>query len=278
MGNRIAAGRLAPPAIHQRIVLSACLGGGAADMPTSELLHEPTTMAYSGAMTNISGTDDKPSAGDPIPPRCYVIEVHVGELKQLFNSIDPSPFRNKDLDPKAEEFIVGWAKDLPRDATLALIVDLDREAGLPDEAAVLRDAVHEFFSQRAQAYRRRLRELLRLGRTSLVIGLVALASAIALGDFLAGLMKGSRIGEIVREGFTIGGWVSMWRPLEIFLYDWWPIRAEARLSDRLAAMPVRIRYLNAKEPDAWRGDWPAVSPRGDRTTSETQPRALNQAS
>ena len=71
---------------------------------------------------------------------------------------------------------------------------------------------------------------------------------------------------------------SMWRPLEIFLYDWWPIRDEARLSDRLAAMPVRIRYLNAKEPDAWRGDWPAVSPSGERASSEVQPRALNQAS
>jgi hypothetical protein len=203
-------------------------------------------MAYPGPVTNTSGTNDKPSAGDPIPFKCSVIEVHVGELKQLFNAIDPSPFREKDLDPKAEEFIVGWAKDLPRDATLALVVDLDRKAGLPDEAAVLREAIHEFFNQRAQAYRRRLRELLRVGRTSLVIGLVALASAIALGDFLAGLMKGSRIGEIVRESFTIGGWVSMWRPLEIFLYDWWPIRAEARLSDRLAAMPVRIRYLTRR--------------------------------
>jgi len=200
-------------------------------------------------MTSPSGTNDKPSAGDPLPPRCSVIEVHVAELKQL----------------------------LPREATLARVVDLDREAGLPGEAAVLRDAIHEFFSQRAQTYRWRLREFLRLGRTSLVIGLVALASAIALGDFLAGLMKGSRIWEIVRESFTIG-WVSMWRPLEIFLYDWWPIRDEARLSDRLAAMPVRIRYLNAKEPDAWRGDWPAVSPRGERATGEAQPRALNQAS
>jgi hypothetical protein len=111
-----------------------------------------------------------------------------------------------------------------------------------------------------------------------VIGLVALASAIALGDFLAALMKGSRIGEIVRESLTIGGWVSMWRPLEIFLYDWWPIRSEARLSDRLAAVPVRIRYTNATAPDAWREDWPAVSPSGERASSEVQPRALNQAS
>src|ERR1700731_3395317 len=202
-------------------------------------------------MTNASATKDKASAGDPIPPKCSVIEVHIGELKQLFNAIDPSPFRDKDLDPKAEEFIVGWAKELPHDATLALVVDLDREAGLPDEAAVLRDAIHEFFSQRAEAHWRRLRELFRVGRTSLVIGLVALASAIALGDFLATLMKGSRIGEILRESLTSGGGGAMWRAGEIFLYDWWPIRDEARLDGRLAAMPVRIRYLNAKDPDAW---------------------------
>jgi hypothetical protein len=235
-------------------------------------------VAYSGPMTTSSGTNDKSSAGDPIPAKCSVIEVHVGELKQLFNAIDPSPFRDKDLDPKAEEFIVGWAKDLPGDAALALVVDLDREAGLPDEAAVLRDAIHEFFSHRAQTYQQRLRELFRVGRTSLAIGLVALASAIALGDFLAGLMKGSRIGEIARESLTIGGWVSMWRPLEIFLYDWWPIRNEARLSERLAAMPIRIRYANATPAGTWTEDWPVVSPRGEKPRSDAQSRPLNQAS
>jgi len=221
-------------------------------------------------MTNISATKSEDSAGDMIPQKCAVIEVHVAELKQLFDAIDPSPFRDRDLDPKAEEFIVGWAKDLPRDATLALVVDLDREAGLPDEAAVLREAIHEFFRHRAEICRQRLRELFRVGRTSLMIGLVALAAAIALGDFLATLMKNSPIGEILRESLTIGGWVSMWRPLEVFLYDWWPIRNEARLSDRLAAMPVRIRYVTAMGPTAWKADWPAVSPRGDRKTTDTE--------
>lgn len=225
-------------------------------------------MTRANPATTPSANDDKGSAGDPIPPKCSVIEVHVGELRQLFNSIDPSPFRNKDLDREAEEFIVGWAKDLPRDVPLALVVDLDREAGLRDEAAVLRDAIHEFFRQRAETYRRRLRELLRRGRTSLLIGLTVLATAIALGDFLATLMKASRIGEIVRESLTIGGWVSMWRPLEIFLYDWWPIRSEAQLSDRLAAMPVRIRYLNVTPSDGWKADWPVVTPARERSKIE----------
>jgi len=229
-------------------------------------------------MPTVSATRTGHSAGGPLPPKCVLIEVHVAELKQLFNAIDPSPFRNKDLDPKAEEFIVDWAKDIPRDAPLGLVVDLDRSAGLPDEAAVLRDAIHEFFLQRANAFRRRLRELFRVGRTSLVIGLIALAAAIALGDFLAALMKGYRIGEILRESLTIGGWVSMWRPLEIFLYDWWPLRNEARLSDRLAAMPVRIQYRNSASPEAWKGDWPAVKPAGEYKEKDPTSGTLDQAS
>lgn len=235
-------------------------------------------MEIQKTIASTSSAADKPTAGDPIPPKCAVIEVHVGELKQLFNAIDPSPFRDRDLDPKAEEFIVGWAKELPRDSPIALVVDLDRQAGLPDEATVLRDAIHEFFKHRAETYRLRLRELLRVGRTSLAIGLAALAAAIALGDFLGSLLKNSRIGEIARESLTIGGWVSMWRPLEIFLYEWWPLRNEARLSDRLAAMPVRIRYLSAAAPEAWRADWPVVSPRGERPANQPSSGTLDRAS
>ena len=187
------------------------------------------------------GFDDKrPSAGDPIPPRCEVIEVHVAELRQLFNAIDPSPFRQRDLDPNAEEFIVGWAREAPTDATLALVVYLDRPAGLPEEPAILRDAIREFFGHRSEASGRRLHQLFRLGRTSLFIGVTCLATFVLLGDIIQVLLGERRLGEILRESLLIGGWVAMWRPMEIFLYDWWPIRADARLYERLAAMPVRV--------------------------------------
>src|SRR3954470_5415714 len=121
-------------------------------------------------MTTASPNQKTDSAGDPVPSNCAVIEVHVSELKQLFNAIDPSPFRERDLDPKAEEFIVSWAKEAPRDAPLGMLVHLDRAAGRPDEAVALRDAVHEYFPHRAQVMRQRLRELFRVGRISLLIG------------------------------------------------------------------------------------------------------------
>jgi hypothetical protein len=88
--------------------------------------------------------NNSPSAGDPLPANCELIEVHVSELKQLFNAIDPSPFRERDLDPNAEEFIADWAREASPSATLGLAVHLDRPAGLPNEATELREAIHEF--------------------------------------------------------------------------------------------------------------------------------------
>ena len=90
------------------------------------------------------------------------------------------------------------------------------------------------------------------------IALAFLTASIAVGDVVAGYLGESRLGEVIREGFLIGGWVAMWRPLEVFLYDWWPIRAEGRLLQRLSTMPVRIEYKETAPADAWRSDWPEV--------------------
>jgi hypothetical protein len=204
------------------------------------------------------------SAGDAIPQQCRVIEVRVAELRQLFDAIDPSPFRERDLDPRAEEFIVGWARDLPTDVPWALVIHLERAAGQEDEATVLRDAIHEYFGQQVMASSRRLRDLFRRGRLSLAIALAFLAATLVIGDAIAGYIGTSQVSDVIREGFLIGGWVAMWRPLEIFLYDWWPIRTERRLFRRLSTMPVRIEYAATSHTDAWRSDWPAV-PAADRT-------------
>ena len=93
--------------------------------------------------------------GDALPTGCQVIEVHVGELNQLFNAMDPAPFRERDLDPNAEEFIVGWAREMQEDRPLALVVHLDREPGTDEAATTLKGAVMMFFSERAKVTRQK---------------------------------------------------------------------------------------------------------------------------
>src|SRR5262245_31395326 len=173
------------------------------------------------------------------------LEVRVGELKQMFNAMDPAPFWERELDPSAVEYIVQLAQEVRSGLPLELVVHLAREAPTPEAEALLRDAVHEDFTHRAVTSRRQLRQLLRIGRISLLIGLLFLAAAIVIGDVVVSLVGRERYGTFVRESLIIGGWVALWRPLEIFLYDWWPVRNDARLFDRLSAMPVHLVGANA---------------------------------
>ena len=170
-----------------------------------------------------------------------VIELRLTEIKQLFNSLDPSPFRERDLDAEAADFIVGWAKETPREKRLALVVHLEKPGG-PEELEILRVAVHEYFISRSNVTRLRLRQLFRVGRRSLLIGLIFLAICIGASDLLGAWLGDEGSGTLLRESLLIGGWVAMWRPLEIFLYDWWPLAAEAKLFRRLSEMPVQIAY------------------------------------
>jgi len=168
------------------------------------------------------------------------LQLYLGELRQLFDSLDPAPFRERDLDPKAAEYIVDSAREAPAGAALALQVQLGREPASAAAAALLRDAVREYFERRAASRRRELRLLFRRGRLSLLIGVVFMAVAIAFAQWLGELTEPVGYARLVSESLIIGGWVALWVPMEIFLYEWWPIRADAKLFDRLAAMPVSL--------------------------------------
>ena len=166
------------------------------------------------------------------------IQLRLRELAQLFNSMDPSPFLDRDLDADAEEFIVSWAREHPKDHELELAIHL---AAPPpaDRAAGVEEAVHHYFSVRAQMKKNEFRQLMRRGRLSLIIGLLFMAGCLFVAGIVGGLGTGTAT-DIVREGLTIVGWVAMWRPLEIYLYSWWPLRDEQRLFVRLARMQVRF--------------------------------------
>jgi hypothetical protein len=192
-------------------------------------------------------TTENAATGDALPPGCEVIEVRVAELHQVFHAIDASPYRDRELDPALEELIVNRAGDVSGAVPIGLMVHVDRPPSA-DQAADLKRGMRQFFERRGAAARRALRELFRRGRVSLVIGLAVLGTFGALAQALAAATDGGGLARLLRESLIIGGWVAMWRPLELFLYDWWPIRAQALRYDRLAAMPIRVHCAPPAEP------------------------------
>jgi hypothetical protein len=169
------------------------------------------------------------------------IAIRVRAIGQLFNSLDPSPFHEKDLDDHAEEFIVGWAQELPPDARFAIVVYVPPEEAAKPEAEGIGPAIAHYFEDRAKIFDREQRELFRIGQRSLAIGLAVLAFCLVASQTLAQLIPNPTLSRVGEESLILLGWVANWRPIEIYLYDWWPIRRRRRLYRRIAAARVIVR-------------------------------------
>jgi hypothetical protein len=172
------------------------------------------------------------------PPKQSVIELQVDKVGQLFDTLDPMPFREKDLDREAEDYIVGWARELPRKVPLQILIHLPASEAASEHSQTVREAVGRYFAYRADIISRDLGELFRIGRYSLLVGLTVLALCVTGGRMA--MTWAGQFGTLFNEGLIILGWVANWRPIEIFLYDWWPIVRHRNLLRRLAHAEVVI--------------------------------------
>jgi hypothetical protein len=178
-----------------------------------------------------------------------LIELRVEKIAQLFHTLDPFPFRERDLDREAEEYIVGWARELPVDQRIRIVIHFPESDIQKTASRELGEAFSRYFSYRAGILQRDLNELFRVGRRSLGIGIVVLISCLFAAHFAGGFFIEAPVKRLVEESFLLLGWVANWRPLEIFLYDWWPIARRRDLYRRLSRAVVEPRPYQAEQAE-----------------------------
>jgi hypothetical protein len=170
-----------------------------------------------------------------------LVEIKLNEIRQLFNSFDPAPFRQKDLAAGAEDYIVDSVQELPLDARVKLLLHLPAASCTDEATGHAASAIRNYFAYRADITGRELRFTLQQGRIALVIGLVFLLACLSAQHLIATMGKTGLFWLFIREGVLISGWVAMWRPIDVFLYAWWPIRRRRRIYQKLSTMPIELR-------------------------------------
>jgi len=176
----------------------------------------------------------------------WQIDLRLEGLQQLANSMDPSPFPRRDLDPDAERYIVEAARELPVGEPWALTLWLPAGELQGEGAGRVGNTVRHYFQWEAESAQRRLREHLRAAWRSAFFGLAFLGLCMLVRGLVG--PHGGLLAKTLDEGLLVIGWVALWRPLEMFLYDWWPLRREARLMGRLAWLQVVLRPQGSYRP------------------------------
>jgi hypothetical protein len=176
-----------------------------------------------------------------IPPKDSIEASHIAldvtKLDQFF-SFDPAPFHDHGLRPKVSEYLISESWDEPRSNRFVIDLAIKGEPANPDAVEQFRSALTSHFGHMADIEARNFRETMREGVISLGIGLVILTVCTTLAQYVDALPFRDGVREGLRDGLSVFGWVANWRPAELLLYDWWPIRRMRNLYRRLAKAEV----------------------------------------
>lgn len=168
------------------------------------------------------------------------IDLKVDEPQQLLDMLDPFPFRERRLGDDVDEYICDRAREFAPKTALTLAIHMPAHAAASDLARSLPGIVTRHFQWNEARRSAELSQLFSLGRKMLLIGFVVLAVCLVVGQSLVSLFPESRVAEVAMEGLIILGWVANWRPMEIFLFEWWPLVQERRLYRRLAHARIEV--------------------------------------
>ena len=185
------------------------------------------------------------------------IELKLKTPRQLFDERDPAPFRERDLDYDAARYILNSYKEVMDHHDVKLSLYFETLGEFIENPSQIERAISAFFSFEADGKRRELKDIFRKGFISLVIGLAFLATCTWLAHSLDSEKDLFR--SMVHEGLFIMGWVAMWQPISIFLYEWWPIREAETIFKRIENLEVEILSPVVAEVAAPAERRPAVS-------------------
>ena len=168
-----------------------------------------------------------------------IIELKLKSPHQLFDERDPAPFRERDLEDDAAHYIVSSYLELPRKHTAQLSLYFATLMEFDRNPQMIRDAIHTYFQYERDKKYHALRTTFRQGFISLCIGLVFLLLCTSFSHHFASVGT-DFLPSLVKEGLFIMGWVAMWRPIHIFLYDWWPIHADLVTYRNLSQIDIEV--------------------------------------
>lgn len=169
------------------------------------------------------------------------IDLRVEALDDLFHPLDPSPLARRALAPEVDAYIFGHAADLPKKVPISIRIRMP-EAGLARSSEVAA-AVSAHFERTVATKSRELRDHFVKGTRLVVIAIACAVALLVVVRYLASLAD-SRFLSTMARWLTVVIWVVLWRPTEMLLHDWWPIRHDRVLADRLRRAEVTCTALD----------------------------------
>jgi len=170
------------------------------------------------------------------------VRLELASLAELFAAPTPDPLAGRPYVESGVDRILNQLRPKPGRGVRATLV-LPASERAPDLEARCRTALERFCDAKLAHLRNDRSSLWHEGWATLARGLLFLALCM-LGSRLVGEPRYLHpvVARFLDEGFVIAGWVALWYPLDVLLYQHWPLARERRMFGRLRAAELAFEF------------------------------------
>lgn len=176
------------------------------------------------------------------------LRLELRNLQELFSESDFDPLGGRVEEVAGLERLLNELRPLPRGLPVRTTLVLPARERAPDLEARCRAALRAVLDRRLARNRNDARSLRHEGYATLWRGLAFLAACLLASKFLDWRLTDAQNllpGFVLRfldEGLVIAGWVALWYPLDVLLYQRWPLARERRLYEAVRDMALVFEF------------------------------------
>jgi hypothetical protein len=168
----------------------------------------------------------------------YYIDIHVVSINELLLAHGSPSFSKNKLNSEAEKYIIEAATGLPRKKNIQIRIYVSNPQQEPNKD--VSGAIHSHFAYCEERTRKKVSTILQRSWKILLVAIVFLVILIILSHLFIPINSTSGLFVTLREILIILGWVALWRPADILLYEWIPYRREIAVCRKLKQAEVEI--------------------------------------
>jgi len=187
---------------------------------------------------------------DNAPPHSVnnrnVVEVQARSIDDLFSRFDPAALSGRSISPDVDSYIVGQLIKFTDESAVSLHINLPA-----DEASyghIVQQAFRHHYALSSARCRAELKQHFRDAGFMLLKGVIFALVLIGIAHVVAEIAERVYINKIV-AGLSLIVWVSLWKPIDMLIYEWIPIMDKVKLHDRLDGCEVTCSFTGDSSRD-----------------------------
>jgi len=175
---------------------------------------------------------------DPVS-KAFIISISIDHYGDVFNYLDPAPFKRRDLDPELREYLEACSGDIP--LKYPVILQFDSPVAIKDEETEekVKAGLTTYFQFTTNAFKKDISSSYRKSFTYILTAFLLLGLSFYFHSFI----PEESLFSLSAEGFYIGGWVFLWEAIAILVFKNRELYLQYKRYRRLHAATVHFSYL-----------------------------------